>query len=68
MYVCLCNSLTDRQLRAAATAGDTAVCVYRKLGTQPKCGRCLPTAESILLETLAHPGNDSEPVYAAAAE
>lgn len=43
MYVCLCNALTDRKLKQAATAtgsqrlGD----VYAACGCRAQCGQCL---------------------------
>jgi bacterioferritin-associated ferredoxin len=51
MYVCLCNALTDRDVRRAASAGpESPEAVYRSLGTAPKCGKCIPTVECILRE------------------
>lgn len=44
MYVCLCNALTDRQIRAAIEQGGarTPAQVFRRLGCAPRCGKCLP--------------------------
>ncbi len=44
MYVCLCNGLTDRQIRAAIEQGGarTPAQVFRQLGCAPRCGKCLP--------------------------
>ena len=44
MYVCVCNAISDRRVRAviddgAATVGQ----VYRACGSQPQCGRCRTT-------------------------
>jgi bacterioferritin-associated ferredoxin len=51
MYVCLCNGLTDRQVRCAAkTAGCSAARVHRSLGVRPQCGKCLPMMREILRE------------------
>jgi bacterioferritin-associated ferredoxin len=51
MYVCLCNALTERQVRHAASTGtDSPEAVYRSLGTAPKCGKCIPTVACILRE------------------
>jgi bacterioferritin-associated ferredoxin len=48
MYVCLCNGLTDRQVRCAAKAGCSAASVHRLLGVRPKCGKCLPMMREIV--------------------
>jgi bacterioferritin-associated ferredoxin len=54
MYVCLCNALTERQVRHAASTSDgSAESVYRSFGTQPKCGKCVPTVECILRDLMA---------------
>ena len=51
MYICLCNAVTDRQIRAVATGQDCSVAgLYRLLGVQPKCGKCVPTVRDILSE------------------
>jgi bacterioferritin-associated ferredoxin len=56
MYVCLCNGLTERQVRRAASTGTgSPEEVYRSLGTAPKCGKCIPTVECILRELLGDP-------------
>jgi bacterioferritin-associated ferredoxin len=48
MYVCLCNPVTDRQIRACATDGcgsfrDMAC----KLGVAQTCGRCASLAKEL---------------------
>jgi bacterioferritin-associated ferredoxin len=51
MIVCLCNAFTDRQVRAAyPIAGCSAARVYRALGVQPKCGKCVPMVRQIVSE------------------
>jgi bacterioferritin-associated ferredoxin len=43
MYVCVCNAITDREIRAqAACERSTVAMIYRSLGTKPKCGKCVP--------------------------
>jgi bacterioferritin-associated ferredoxin len=53
MYVCLCNRITDGEIRRHASA---AVCtpgaVYRARGVAPRCGKCVPMLRSILQEAL----------------
>ncbi|MGC1408063.1 MAG: (2Fe-2S)-binding protein [Acetobacteraceae bacterium] len=43
MYVCLCNALTDRQVKqAAASAGTTKPSsVYAACGCRAQCGQCV---------------------------
>jgi bacterioferritin-associated ferredoxin len=43
MYVCLCNGLTDRQVKqAAAAAGTTKPSgVYAACGCRAQCGQCV---------------------------
>jgi len=51
MYVCLCNGLTDRDLRRAAAAGDGSVAqLYQSLGCAPRCGKCVPVVREMLAE------------------
>ena len=49
MYVCLCNGLTESQIRAAARAGAASVDeAYRRLGGEPVCRCCVETAEAVI--------------------
>ena len=49
MYVCLCNGLTERQVRAAARAkGCSVASVHRALGVRVQCGKCVPMMRDIL--------------------
>ena len=49
MYVCLCNALTDRDLRPHTAAGTSSVSmVYRACGCQPQCGKCVPFVRQML--------------------
>lgn len=45
MYVCLCNALTDRQVKAAAQAANTTRPseVYAACGCRAQCGSCIKT-------------------------
>ncbi|HEX5452984.1 MAG TPA: (2Fe-2S)-binding protein [Stellaceae bacterium] len=52
MYVCLCNALTDRDVRARIDSGGSSVAmVYRACGCEPRCGKCIPYIRQILRET-----------------
>jgi len=48
MYVCVCNGLTSRQVNAAAATNSSTGGVYRSLGVQPRCGKCIPTIRGIV--------------------
>ncbi|GAB3438467.1 (2Fe-2S)-binding protein [Insolitispirillum peregrinum] len=51
MYVCLCNALTDRQIREARNRGAQNVShVFRSTGTKPECGKCVHCVRDILRE------------------
>ncbi len=49
MYVCVCNALTDREVRACAGAVSVTD-VYRRCGCAPRCGKCVPAVREILQE------------------
>ena len=49
MYICLCNALTDRDVRAhSADGGCSVAMVYRALGCEPQCGKCVPFVRQML--------------------
>jgi bacterioferritin-associated ferredoxin len=51
MYVCLCNALTDRDMRANIVSGISSVAmVYRACGCEPQCGKCVPFVRNMLRE------------------
>ena len=59
MYICICNSITDTQIRAAVTKGYATLADLREnLGIASCCGSCIPMTESILDESHHKP---SEP-------
>jgi bacterioferritin-associated ferredoxin len=53
MYVCVCNAVTDRDIKEAAGRG---VCSIEALGDQLKvatcCGRCLDHASKVLFQAI----------------
>lgn len=54
MYVCLCNPVTDRQIRLAAQDGARTLSDLREqLGVATGCGKCASCARSVLREALA---------------
>ena len=51
MYICICNAVTDKQIRRAAASGvDTLYELRDALGVASCCGSCADEAESILRE------------------
>jgi bacterioferritin-associated ferredoxin len=49
VYICLCNGFTDRQVRRSTEDGSVSVSqVYKALGCQPKCGKCVPIVRDML--------------------
>ena len=51
MYVCICQSITDKQIRKAAAKGaDSLIDLREELGVAASCGSCADLAEEILTE------------------
>ncbi|KEZ76523.1 (2Fe-2S)-binding protein [Salinisphaera hydrothermalis] len=51
MYVCVCNAVTDCQIREAYCEGACSMRLLRqKLGVAGCCGRCAPCARDVLRE------------------
>ena len=51
MYVCICNAITDKQIRKAAESGVQDLWgLQRKLGVGSGCGSCKEMASQILRE------------------
>ena len=49
MYVCICNAVTDKQIRKAAEAGATDLwSLQAELGVASGCGSCKEVASEIL--------------------
>ena len=54
MYVCVCNAITDKQIRKAAKSGVRTVWeLQSELGVASGCGSCTETAAEILRESRA---------------
>ena len=52
MYVCICNAITDKQIRKAAKSGVRDVWeLQRELGVAAGCGSCVEAASDILRES-----------------
>ncbi|CTP93296.1 hypothetical protein XTPLMG728_3668 [Xanthomonas translucens pv. poae] len=53
MYVCICNGVTDRQIREAADAGCRSVSeLTMRTGCGATCGSCLDMAGDLLEHAL----------------
>ena len=53
MYICLCQNITDRQLRAEVKNGACSLQQARKTcGVASRCGVCAREAEMIIGEEL----------------
>lgn len=51
MIVCVCNAITEKELRELARAGArTPEEAYAKLGHEPQCGSCLCYADELIAE------------------
>ena len=49
MYVCICNGVTDRQIREAVANGCRSVAeLTMRTGAGANCGSCLETAAAML--------------------
>jgi bacterioferritin-associated ferredoxin len=52
MYICLCNGVTENQIRDAVTGGAASLHDLRHtLGVASCCGRCAEFAEQVIEET-----------------
>ena len=52
MYVCICKSVTDKQIRRAAAKGvDNLYELREELGVASGCGTCADVANEILRES-----------------
>jgi bacterioferritin-associated ferredoxin len=55
MYICICNAITDKQIRRAAKAGVTNINkLQAELGVATGCGSCREAASKILSEYDRH--------------
>jgi bacterioferritin-associated ferredoxin len=54
MYVCICNAITEKQIRRAAKSGAQDLWgLQRELGVASNCGSCKEAAMDILREESA---------------
>ena len=56
MYICICNAITDTQIRTAAKAGAVDLrSLQAELGVATGCGSCKEAASEILAECRNRP-------------
>jgi len=49
VYICICNAITDRQIRAAVAAGAASLSdVSMQLGVGSGCGCCRDAAQQVI--------------------
>ncbi len=54
MYICICNAVTEREIRAAVEDGHDSFSKVRScLGVATNCGRCKPDACRVIREHKA---------------
>ncbi len=54
MYVCLCRSITDKQIKQAACQGVRSNRdLNQLLGKKPDCGQCGLQTRKLIQETIA---------------
>ena len=54
MVVCVCNAISEKDLRGAVRCGaEKPKQVYSLLGRKPKCGQCLAHAETVIRSAVA---------------
>jgi bacterioferritin-associated ferredoxin len=62
MYVCICNGVTDKQIRRAIASGARSLeALHDELGVAGQCGGCMEHALTLLEggEYLAHDADSS---------
>ncbi|HUO44769.1 MAG TPA: (2Fe-2S)-binding protein [Burkholderiales bacterium] len=53
MYVCVCNAVTEREIRQAVELGARSLCDLKHgLGIASNCGKCVSCAHEVLSEEM----------------
>ncbi len=64
MYICVCNAVTDTQIRDAVSDGAATLDEVRSLlGVASKCGKCACLADTVINESM---GDTRQDLYYAA--
>jgi len=65
MYVCLCNQITDAQIRAAVQDGASSLNELRStLGVASRCGKCGTLTSDIVREAMLDNVDEESLFYA----
>lgn len=59
MYICVCNAVTEREIRQCAQLGCTLGDLREQLGVCTNCGKCKHAAKQILREERSVNGESS---------
>lgn len=52
MYICVCNRITDKDIKKAVSQGANSVSDLRDmLGVSNQCGTCIESAQEVLSES-----------------
>ena len=55
MYVCICNAITDHEVRGAIALGARSLADLKStLGVATQCGRCADCAHGLVREACAN--------------
>lgn len=64
MYVCICNAVTDQEIRAAYAEGaHTFAAIQDELGVATCCGCCEPVAREVLASCRAEQEQEKATLY-----
>ena len=67
MYVCICNGITDKEIRKAVASGAGSLEeLHDRLGVASQCGSCAEHAMSLIEDASDAPIVNSELFYALA--
>jgi len=62
MYVCVCQGITDRQIREAVQRGVASLSeLQNDLPVGGCCGRCIPTTQEVIDEYLTQVNQRFQP-------
>jgi bacterioferritin-associated ferredoxin len=68
MFICICNGVTDRQIREAGASGATSLAALQsRLGVATQCGQCAESALAVLSEQAARPADNGASLFYPAA-
>jgi bacterioferritin-associated ferredoxin len=59
MYICVCNAVTEREIRYCAQLGCSLDDLRERLGVCTNCGKCKHAAKQILREERSANGESS---------